>query len=143
MKNGTKHQSAYRSTNIGENAYEAINISSGGSHIHASANVTASRARIHPRQPPHTASAAITGNAKLPTPLLNSANGAHHRGRSIHPVAPWANALAPVRSAGSATIKKSAAPAPSAAAIAKSRAIRDGRARHHGVKGKASKHSPS
>src|SRR6266436_217060 len=61
MKNGTKHQSAYRSTNIGENAYEATSINIGGNHIHASANAVAARARSHPRHVPHPASAAITG----------------------------------------------------------------------------------
>src|SRR5260370_42468430 len=90
----------------------------GGTTLKASATPVPARGRAHPRHVPHPASAAITGKAKLPTPLLNSASGAHHRGRSIHPVAPWANALAPVRSAGSATIRNRAAPAPRAAAIA-------------------------
>ena len=81
----------------------------------------AARARAHPHHAPHPASAAITGKAKLPTPLLNSASGAHHRGRSIHAVAPLANAPAPARKAGAATIKNIAAPAPNAAAIGEQR----------------------
>src|SRR5262249_1755929 len=121
-KKGTKHQAREASTNIGAKAYDAANMIIGGSHIHASAKQTASRARLRPCHAPQAASTANSGKAKVPVALLNSATGAHHCGRSIHAVAPFAKALAPVRSEGSATAKNIAKPA--ARAMATSRRAR-------------------
>src|ERR1700727_975305 len=86
MKNGTKQNSAYRSTNTGAIVYDAASIISGGAHIHSNAKAIESRApRRHPRITPQIARAARIGNAKLPVALLNSAKGSYQAGDLRHP----------------------------------------------------------
>src|ERR1700720_4370547 len=86
MKNGTKHDSAQRSTNTGAIVYDAASIISGGAHIQSSAKAIESRApRRHPDIAPQIASAARIGNAKLPVALLKNAKGSNQAGGLRHP----------------------------------------------------------